>query len=218
MKQMKVFRELSIKGSSERLAAFIHGVTLRLADGWRRETEREGQSIKLTPGLWPMFCFTCPKAQGRGMSEIWIAHRSANELFVSNVIPHSFGQLSYEQYNEILCEFHDQFARPAAEEQDLRIELSADNVDLEAWLSPLAAEALRSFSNHANKSTGASHPLDRERWYKFLILSDKEKSTLDASTLARWLSEEAGWADTTASELADDYERARSLLAYEHAG
>jgi hypothetical protein len=210
---MKVYRELSIKGSSQQLEAFIDGVACRLADGWGG-----GENVYPPRPLRP-FYFTCPEAPGRAASEIWIARRDPNELYVSNIVQKEYrGQLSYPEYNAILSEFFDRFARPVATEQGLHIGLSSDNLGLEEWLSSTAADALRLFSRKANKSTGASHPEDQKRWYSFLILADREKARLDASTLARWLREEEGWADSVASELAGQYEEARSLLAYEHAG
>jgi hypothetical protein len=218
---MKVYRELSIKGSWQKLEAFIDRIALRQgAEGWSA-VEYVYQHDPLKP-----FCFTCPETAGRPESEIWVARRDPDkpylgngELYVSNIVPKDYRrQLAYPEYNAILTEFYERFVRPEKDDPGLSIDLSRDDVGLEEWLSPAAAQALRLFSEKANKSTGASHPMDRERWYKFLILADKENARLDASTLARWLSEEAGWADTTASELADDYARARSLLAYEHAG
>jgi hypothetical protein len=210
---MKAFRELSIKGSSDELASFIDGIAFRLEDGW------EGVENINPPNSLKPFYFTCPEAPGRTECEIWIAHRSPNELYVSNIVPKSYqGQFSYDDYNAILLEFYNRFAFPVATERHLRVELSSGDVDLETWLSPTAAKALRLFSQKANKSTGASHPEDQKRWYAFVILADKENAHLDASTLARWLREEAGWAESIASELAGEYEQARSLLAYEHAG
>jgi hypothetical protein len=218
---MKVYRELSIKGSWPELETFISRIAPRLgAEGWGA-VEYVYQHDPSKP-----FCFTCPETAGRTESEIWMARRDPDkpylgngELYVSNIVPKDYrGQLSCPEYNAILTEFYERFVRPEKNDPGLTINLSDDDVGLEKWLTPTAAQALRLFSENANKSTGASHPMDRKRWYQFLILADKENARLDASTLARWLTEEAGWADTTASELADDYERARSLLAYEHAG
>ena len=79
-------------------------------------------------------------------------------------------------------------------------------------VSPAVAEALRRFSVLANKSTGASHPLDRDRWFDFILLAHRENAQLDASVLARWLSESEGWFEDCARDLAGEYERSRSLL------
>jgi len=210
---MKVFRELSIKGSPSELAFFVDGIASRLlASGWGADEYPQHDPPKT-------FGFTCPESAGRSATEIWLGYRGLYELYVSNIIPKGYrGHLSYDEYNAILCDFYDRFALPEARKHVLDVALSSDDVDLETWLSKEAAEALRLFCNKANKSTGASHPEDQKRWYRFVILADKENANLDASTLARWLSEEAGWADSIASELASDYEQARSLLAYEHAG
>jgi hypothetical protein len=69
----------------------------------------------------------------------------------------------------------------------------------------------------ANKSTGASHPKDKERWFEFLISAHRTSARLDADLLARWLSEAEGWPEDTAHALAIDYEFALGLLQkYDH--
>ena len=70
--------------------------------------------------------------------------------------------------------------------------------------------ALKSFSNNANMST--LHPLDSERWRKFLLLAHKDKVDLDAQILTRWLVEEWRWPEDRAFDLAVEYEFARELL------
>ena len=111
-----------------------------------------------------------------------------------------------------LVEFHDRFAVPVAQELGLRIILTPDDVDLEVWLSPATAQALRSFSRNANKSTGSAHPMDRDRWYAFIFAAHRENARFDSSTLYRWLSEAGGWSGSMASDLSREYEQARSLL------
>src|SRR5580700_10329211 len=113
---MKVFRELTIKGTSDQLAAFIDGIAPRLAgSGWGGGEYPQHDPPK-------MFCFTCPETAGRTASEIWVGYRGPNELYVSNVIPKAYrGQLLPEDYNEILREFYDRFALPVATEQHLSI-------------------------------------------------------------------------------------------------
>jgi hypothetical protein len=81
-------------------------------------------------------------------------------------------------------------------------------------VSPETALLLHRFSAAANKSTGSSHPCDEERWLEFVTAAHREKAALDASTLEQWLREGEGWPEDIASELAVDYEKARSLLSY----
>jgi hypothetical protein len=76
------------------------------------------------------------------------------------------------------------------------------------------AELLRRFSACANKGTGASHPLDRDRWNAFVVAAHHDGSRTDASDLRRWLIEVDGWAPEVADQLTVEYEYGRELLAY----
>jgi hypothetical protein len=130
------------------------------------------------------------------------------------VVPQQQHQLTYREYNGILEEFCERLLRPIAERSGLRVELSATQADLRHWLSAGAAERLRRFSALANKSTGASHPSDRERWNDFVVAAHRDGSNLDATTLRRWLIEVEGWPPEVADQLAIEYEYGRELLAF----
>src|SRR5262245_16412719 len=92
--------------------------------------------------------------------------------------------------------------------------MTEPKADLERWLTPEAAEKLRVFCAVANKRSGSSHPVDRERWYNFIVAAHEGGTEFSASTLARWLVEEGCWDDETAEKLAIEYEFARGLLAF----
>ena len=80
-------------------------------------------------------------------------------------------------------------------------------------LAPLErADALRRFSAAANKATGSSHPLDRTRWFAFLLSVHGVTPSLDADRLARWLVEVEGWSDDKAHDLVVEYEFGLALL------
>ena len=83
-------------------------------------------------------------------------------------------------------------------------------VSLNNFMSEQTARLLASFSHIANKSM--PHPLDEERWREFLIAAHKENARLDESTLNRWLVEDEGWLEDSASDLASQYYFARELL------
>jgi hypothetical protein len=135
-------------------------------------------------------------------------------LYVSNVIPHSRRRLNYDQYNRVVAEFYDHFVRPAAARAGAVAELTETQADLGRWLSPAAAEKFRRFSSCANKGTGASHPQDRERWNDFVLSAHQDRSTLDGSTVRRWLVEVEDWPLEVADQLAVEYEYGRELLAF----
>jgi hypothetical protein len=133
-------------------------------------------------------------------------------LKVANIVPLELRELTHRAYNAILADFASEVARPAAMDAGYSVVMSNSTLQLENMVSPAVAEALRRFSVLANKSTGASHPLDRDRWFDFILLAHRENAQLDASVLARWLSESEGWFEDCARDLAGEYERSRSLL------
>lgn len=92
--------------------------------------------------------------------------------------------------------------------------MTDSQADLEQWLSPAAAEKLRSFSSCINKGTGASLPQDRERWNDFVLSVYQDRSNLDASILRRWLVEVEDWPPEVADQLAVEYHNGRELLAF----
>lgn len=83
--------------------------------------------------------------------------------------------------------------------------------DLSKWLSPNATKLLRMYSDNANKQV--PHPLDQERWRRFLIEAHREKVAVpDFGTVLReWLVEQ-DWSDERAEGLAIQFECARDLL------
>jgi hypothetical protein len=92
--------------------------------------------------------------------------------------------------------------------------LTDAQADLDHWMSPATAAKLRAFSTCANKSTGAGHPSDRERWNEFVLSAYSEGSRMDAPTLRRWLVESDGWPSELADQLALEYEYGRELLRF----
>jgi hypothetical protein len=50
--------------------------------------------------------------------------------------------------------------------------------------------------------------------FNFVLAAHRERSSLHASTLRRWLIEIEGWAPDVAEQLAIDYEYGRELLVF----
>jgi hypothetical protein len=209
---MEVYRDLFIRGSADQLAAVLDEVDRSLADGWSRDRELEGRmrtKVAKTP-----FCFACAEAADRPAATVFVAEKAPGTLYVSNVVPHGPGQLTYREYNAIVAEFSERFVRPAAHKVGAEVELTATEVGLEHWLSREAAEKLRTFSACANKSSGSAHPLDQQRWMDFIVVAAREQTRLDAMTLRRWLIEVEGWPPEVADGLASEYHFGKDILAF----
>ena len=130
---------------------------------------------------------------------------------VVNIVPTDPGSLSIGQYNQVLREFI-AFATPIARGLGVQVAETSEDADITRWISVDAAEALWGFSNAANKSTGSAHPLDFDRWVRFIIRVHRERSELPPDLLGRFLVEELGWREDKAHDLVLEYEFGLGLL------
>jgi hypothetical protein len=133
--------------------------------------------------------------------------------YVSNIVPEEHTGLTHEQYNDAALEFAELFARPAAEALGLGVTVTGTVLDLSAELPDDVFRALRSFSTGANKGTGSTHPMDRERWFSFIFKLHRSATTLSSTTLAEWLVAD-GWDEGAADDLAIEFELCSGLLEY----
>jgi hypothetical protein len=143
---------------------------------------------------------------------VWLTWEQ-DDAEVSNIVPATAGSLTYDEYNLIAQLFADDVLHPTLDGiGSLRIDLGAEEEQIDDLVGKETADALRAFSHSANKATGASHPNDAERWNRFLIHAHLESARLDPETLHRWLSEDEGWGDDQGNSLAIQYEQGRELL------
>lgn len=208
---MQVFRELYIRGEPDQLAATVDGITASLSGGWSRDPDLE-QRLQHQISAQRAYCFQCEKQGRRRAATLFLTEKDPTTYSVVNIVPDEDPRLSYFDYNCILEEFFRLFVEPAAARTGASAELTDADADLERWMTPQTADKLRAFCQVANKRTGARHPVDRERWFDFIVAAHREGSELTSSTLARWLQEVGGWDADRSDELAIEYERARKLL------
>jgi hypothetical protein len=179
------------------------------ASRWARETDKEEQwPQKGTSGVGFVFARQADKLPAASVF-VLVNEREGS---VSNIVPKEMGKLSFDQYNSILADFVDQGLKVVAPKLNLVLTVTKANRPITDWISEAAAKKLQSFSNLANKSTGASHPSDNARWLGFIIQAFREKATLDAGTLRRWLIEVERWPEEQADDLAAQYDFSRDLL------
>lgn len=212
---MDVFRELILRGDEARLVAVIAEIERAVPKDWFRDKVIEERTQRVSRHPRPIYCFACAKTDLRPGAHVFLTDTASGVLQVSNIIPHTQHQLEPGQYNAILEEFCERLVRPVALRMGVEVALTEAQADLERWLSKAAAEKLRAFSVCANKSTGAAHPKDRERWNDFVVAAHQDRSSLDASTLRRWLLEIENWPPEVADQLAREYAFGRELLAFD---
>lgn len=210
-KPLDVFQDLHLRGPASASATLHRALKDNAVGPWRYAAEKEEQ-LRALGEQGTALAFE--RAATPGFYAAGLVLVSASDgMEVANIVPREISELGYRAYNATLEDFAERVARPAARIAGYRVDLSRSTLQLDDEVPLNVGEALRRFSALANKSTGASHPLDRDRWFDFIILAHRSGARLDASTLARWLSESEGWPEDEARDLAGEYERARELLA-----
>ena len=209
-KKLEVFQELNLRARTDR-STIRAAILAHLPPEWSHDQKREDEV----------------KVNGVSAEEVIVLQRSAagaipgarvflwgetNGYRISNIVPIEVNELGISLYNQVLRDLVEQVARPASKAGGFDMIVSDDLQTIEDWLDPEAARLLRVFSSAANKSTGASHPMDRNRWFDFIISVHGSGPRFDPEKLARWLIEVELWQEDTAHDLAGEYERSIDLL------
>ncbi len=216
---MKVFRDLYISANAETMAAAVAAMESALPPGWVRDRDAENRSLAFRASTKrATYCFARKKDKHRPAAMLVLAQKESetdpDTFYVSNIVPLERHQLEHGEYNAVLEDFYERVFKPYAESAGVEHTFTGEEASLERWMDAPTAELLRTFSDRANKGTGVSHPRDRERWNAFLLSAHQSGSTLDPSTLARWLVEAEDWSPEIAEQLALEYESGLGLLDY----
>jgi hypothetical protein len=196
---------------SANTAKFIAAVDAALCSGWSRRVEEEASANDSVADEHAYY--VCEPTPQRPRALLAIYRKDKTTFYVSNIVPAEVSELSHDQYNAILLDFHDHVLRKLSTDFPVTMIASGDQRRLEDILSPEAMTLLKRFCGLANKSTGSAHPMDRERWYDFLIMVGNQRPALTAHDVMRWLTEVDAWPARTAQDLVIEFEFAFGLLA-----
>lgn len=213
---MKMFRELSITVPEGKHSDFVQYLESLLSEGWKRDREMEKESRRWGISADFIYFFTCENLQNRKDARLSLVQLKdrPNILSVSNIVPLKVSSLTRDEYNGILTEFHDKFIVPVAIKMNFNVSLSSDEKSIDDFMCRETAEKFRSFVGLANKSTGSSHFLDKERWYEFAISAFEHDDDIDSTILERWLVEDDKWPEDVANSLAIEFSQEIGLLQY----
>lgn len=210
---IEVFSELYVRGPAAAKAGLRKALVAAAADPWSYDEERSAEIQRNTVSNDDVLVFRRCAAEALPAAGLTLRERH-DGFYVSNIVPTEASELGYGEYNALLQDFGERLVRPVADAHGWGVEITPGRQRLEDWAPAEVALALRRFSSAANKSTGASHPMDQQRWFAFLVAAHRTGTSLDADRLGRWLHEAHGWDEDSAHELAGDYERAMALLDY----
>lgn len=209
-KKLEVFQDLHLRTRSASVSIREH-VLSQVKAPWRHDAERE-QNVK-SVALRDEDVIALVRDPFGDIDETGLVLWQEDDGYrVANIVPRNVGELGITKYNAVLQDFIERVAAPAAQAGGFLADAGSGWQSLEDWLDPVPAEALQRFCSLANKSTGASHPRDQQRWFEFLIAAHRTAAKLDPGQLERWLIEVDGWGEETAHGLAIDYEFALGLL------
>lgn len=210
---IEMFRDMSLIVPAGVVAELRTALIESAAAPWRFDAERAEEIRRNAVSSEDVLLFRHDATDQLPAAGLTLWGRDGG-YYVPNIVPVEMGKLSYAQYNSILTDFVDRVARPVCDRLGVKIELSLGSQSLEDWTTGDVAIRLKRFSAAANKSTGASHPMDERRWFDFVVASHRSETEIDVETLARWLREVEGWDEETAYDLAGDYQNALALLTY----
>ncbi len=188
---MKIFRELYFSGTSSDLNKFANEISNYVTRDWRFVTKETSGEYK----SHLFFDYIGRKVENARVS-IYLGDRiNSGEINVGNIIPLNKNQLSIEEYNEVLMLFYNEVVIPFKNNNDyLNISQPTDDkFDPLTIMSETSLKKLKSFCGGANKSTGSSHPCDKERWLSFILQTVEEDRVIDSDTLFRFLKDEEFW-------------------------
>ncbi|MGD6777715.1 type II toxin-antitoxin system PemK/MazF family toxin [Sutcliffiella horikoshii] len=206
--EIRTFKDLSLKGPQEELERFKQKLLEKIEDDYFRSLESNED--------FPDFIMI--KNQGiQKVDDSIIYYRiTHSEHKVTNIIPIQKSNLDFLEYNNIVDNLYSYIIAPLITEYhfNLDVNITSGVLALEDLTNEEVAKKLTLFSRAANKSTGFSHPLDRERWLDFIYSSFKTDNIIDLDYLSRWFVEIEGWSNEIANDLVINYEYSINLLTY----
>lgn len=212
MSGINVFQDLVLSGPDAGRDALATALQHETASPWRYDAEGSANAERNALGDKGILIFERSAADKLPAARLVLWPQDGG-YYVPNVTPVQSGELTISEYNAVLADFAEAVAKPMARRFGFTVSMTSANQNLDDWLTPEAAVALRRFSGAANKSTGASHPMDERRWFDFIIAVHRTGKRISSDYLARWLHEVEGWDERSAHNLAAEFERGIALLA-----
>lgn len=223
---MKTFRELTFKGTEEQLLKFSKEIGEHVKGDWVLQpvTERFKDYLQF---------FYRGASLENAIVSIYLGDKlQKGEIMVGNIVPQKKNSLTVDEYNALLMRFYEDVIKPYKEQgTEIVIAPPTDDIfDPRTLISEEALRKLKSFCDGANKTTGSSHPMDREMWFDFICQTVDDDRVFEYSALANFLHDEAywgakpegfigamgdyAWSEDKAYELADEYSAAVEVLQY----
>ena len=210
---IEVMQDLHLHCSQDEEAQLRDALDRHSTPPWHHATEKERELTETSSSMPQYLMFERSREDPLAAAAVALCKSSAG-YDVVNVIPLEVHQLGVNAYNDLLNDFIDRVVMPASKEFQFDFRYTERRQTLTDWISQDAATALHTFSLAANKSTGAGHPSDRQRWFEFLSAVYENHTKLDTELLGRWLVEVEAWPPEMADDLVDKYQYSMDFLRF----
>lgn len=211
--EIEVFQDMALQGPIAKRPDLRAALVAAAIAPWQVDLEKSADVAHNAVTSEDVLLFRCESSNDHPAAGLTL-WGTDDGYYVPNIVPLTTGSLTYSEYNAVLADFIARVVEPVARLFGFAITTTEPKQVLDDWLSPDVAMKLRRFSGAANKSTGASHPMDERRWFDFLVAVHRSGDKLGADRLARWLHEAEGWDEESAHRLAGSFENALALLAH----
>jgi hypothetical protein len=210
---MKKYKDIYFT-TNEPIGTILAAITASLSDGWERHEQGDRDFREIASDDAASHYFYCDKRNGRWAATVILSKTEEGKYYLSHVLPQEDSPNPFEvdQFNAIADEFHDRFLLPLEKSGRIFILNFEGEIDLEVDLGTFVFGKLKTFSAAANKSSGSSHPCDRQRWLDFMIALDQSEAEVSAPIVKQWLIEKGGWSESAAQELCLEFELGMELL------
>lgn len=212
-KPIKRFKELFIycdePAARNFFAAILEHVGKNCAGRWA--VDEYGMSMlrssRFESGL---FCSVILQdVNGEQYADVTIKYdQEDHRIWLCNIVPCKVNELTKDQYNNALDRFKSEIVEPCL--GNLTCYVTSDSFAGADAMSRGTWEKLEDFNENANRFS--LHPLDYQRWHRFVISAFKNDSKLDVSTIGEILQEELGWDSEYTKKLMIRYEDEIALL------
>ena len=154
-------------------------------------------------------CVILQDTNGEPYADVTIKYdQEDHRIWLCNIVPCKVHELTKAQYNNALDRFYSDIVEPCI--GNLTCHVTSDSFGGADVMSTGTWKKLEAFSDYANRNS--LHPLDNQRWHRFVISAFRNDSKLDASIIGDILQLELGWDGETTRKLMIRYEDEIALL------
>lgn len=206
---MKIYKDFEITFHDEKGAFDFLNKIIASSDSshflYSKEYSQNGQ-----PGIIQVFA--------KGLDNLpdsrIIIRQAYNKVSIINIVPlPPVNHLDQDQYNTIVDIYDQDVLSPLYLPMEAIAKKSKGFIDIREKL-PLSFRYLEMWAKLANTNNPFVHPLDEERWYKFICENVRTGESTSSDLIQNYVSEELHWYEDLPMDVAIRYEQDRDLIKY----